>query len=300
MKTNVQAPVRIGTARVDRIQELQFPEGPPSHQLTDLPEEAVDENLSWFAPDYYEEELGFMISSVHTWVVRQGDLTVLIDTGIGNDKSRPQFPPIDGMQTPFLDRLAEIGVTPEDVDIVICTHLHFDHIGWNTQLRDGVWVPTFPRATYYLSSLDYDHWHPETGDGREDPINLNAFGDSIAPVAESGRVSWVDGPVQVTEDISIEPAPGHSPGHSVVRLSSEGETAIFFGDLLHSPLQVRYPQSNSPFCQDQPAAAQSRRRVLDEAAAEGHTLFSTHFPAPSAGRVEVDGDRFTWVPLVED
>jgi glyoxylase-like metal-dependent hydrolase (beta-lactamase superfamily II) len=297
MKTNVQAPVRIGTARIDRIQELQFPEAPPTDLLTDLPEDAIAANLSWFAPDYFETGVDYMISSVHTWVVRTGELTIVIDTGIGNDKPRPQFPPIDMMQTPFLDRLAELGISPDQVDMVICTHLHFDHVGWNTRLQDGEWVPTFPRATYYLPRADFAHWHPESGDGREDPINKNAFGDSIAPIAASGRVVWVDGPLEVTDDITIEPAPGHSPGHSVVRLRSDGDTAIFFGDLLHSPLQVRYPESNSVFCHDQPAAARSRRSVLDEAAREGHALFSTHFPAPSVGRVVADGSAFTWVPL---
>jgi glyoxylase-like metal-dependent hydrolase (beta-lactamase superfamily II) len=290
-------PIQLGRARVDLIPEVEFPEGPPHELLTALPTDAVEANLDWFAPRYYDAQREQMISSVHVWVVRVDGRTIVIDTGNGNDKPRPQFPVISMLHTSFLERLAAIGISLEDVDVVICTHLHLDHVGWNTVAVDGAWQPTFPRARYLFPRADFDHWDPESGPGRDDPINQNVFKDSILPVFDAGLAELIDPVYEVADGVTINPAPGHSPGHSVVRVTSDGVTGVFFGDLMHSPLQVRYPESNSIFCLDQDEASASRQRILRAAAEGGHLLFSAHFPTPQAGRVETSGTAYIWRPL---
>jgi glyoxylase-like metal-dependent hydrolase (beta-lactamase superfamily II) len=289
--------INIGRARVDLVPEVEFPEAPPHEMLAGLPEDAVQAQLDWFAPDYYDVKLGQMISSVHVWVVRLDGRTFVIDPGVGNQKARPQFPVIDMLGTPFLENLSAIGVEPEVVDFVICTHLHLDHVGWNTTLVEGEWVPTFPNAKYLFPRADFEHWDPESGPGREDPINANVFADSVIPIVEAGLATLVDPGFVAAKGVTIEPAPGHSPAHSVVKVTSDGATGIFFGDLLHTPLQVPYPGANSIFDIDQAQAEESRRSVLTAAAQEGHVLFSAHFPAPQAGRVETSGETFAWLPV---
>ncbi|MFC9835564.1 MBL fold metallo-hydrolase [Rhodococcus sp. NPDC127530] len=288
--------IRVGAAVVDVVSEMSFPEGPPHELLAGLPEGAVTRNLEWLAPDYYERASGFMISSIHTWVIRLSGKVILVDTCVGNDKQRPAFEFVHELSLPYLERLAAVGVTPEDVDYVLCTHLHLDHVGWNTRLVDNRWVPTFPQAEYIFSRDDYAHWEPASGAGRDDPINQNVFTDSIAPVTASGQMRLVDSGYSPVEGLTLVSAPGHTPGHAVVRLTSKEKSAVFFGDLMHSPLQVAYPDVNSIFCLDQPRAAATRRKILERAAHEDDILFSAHFPAPHLGRVSVDGDGFVFHP----
>ncbi|WP_432013574.1 MBL fold metallo-hydrolase [Streptomyces cucumeris] len=292
--------IRLGAALVDVVSEMSFPEGPPHELLVGLPEDAVTRQLDWFAPHYYDPASSFMISSIHTWVVRLAGKIILIDTCVGNDKPRPAFEFIHELSLPYLERLAEVGVEPGDVDYVMCTHLHLDHVGWNTRLVGDRWVPTFPHAEYIFSRDDYAHWEPDTGAGRDDPINENVFADSVAPIAASGQMRLVDSGYSPVDGLTLVSAPGHTPGHSVVRLTSEGQSGVFFGDLMHSPLQVAYPQVNSIFCLDQARAATTRREILERAARDGDLLFSAHFPSPHSGRVSADGDAFRFHPRTPD
>lgn len=240
-------------------------------------------------------------SAMQTWVIRSAGRTVLVDTGVGNDKERPYVPMWSHLESDYLARLATAGVRPEDVDIVVNTHLHPDHVGWNTVLRDRVWTPTFPNATYFMPAEDLEFWNPANGNASVLGAGAqNMWEDSIAPVLATGRVRAWSGSQRLDENLVLESAPGHTPGSSIVRLDSAGTRALFIGDLLHTPLQVHETAVTSCFCQDPDLAAATRRRIFGEAAAEGLLMFPAHFPGHSAFSVRADGDTFAidaWAPL---
>ena len=221
---------------------------------------------------------------------------MLIDTCTGDHKERPGFTQGNQLSLPYLERLAEKGLRPEDIDYVMCTHLHLDHVGWNTRLQDGRWVPTFPKARYLFGKTEYDAFNPVTGPGDPNPVNQGAFEDSVQPIAEAGQMQLVDDGYTLDDELTVEAAPGHSEGHVVIRAQSQDETGVFLGDVLHSPLQCCYPDVNSAFCQHPESARLTRRRLLAEAAEQGHLLLPAHFPAPHAGRVTVNGAGFRFHP----
>ena len=238
---------------------------------------------------------------MQTWVVRVDGRTVLIDTAIGNDKERPYIPSWSHLDSDFLTRLAAVGVLPGDVDVVVNTHLHPDHVGWNTVLQKRKWTPTFPNATYYLPAEDVEFWNP----ANQHPTVLgpgaqNVWEDSIAPVIDAGQAVQWSGTQQITESLRLEAAPGHTAGSSIVRLTTAGQQALFIGDILHSPVQVPSPTTNSCFCEDPEQAERTRRRIFTEAARDHLLMFPAHFPGHSAFRVRADGDTFAidgWAPL---
>lgn len=240
--------------------------------------------------------------AMQTWVIRSGGRTVLIDTAIGNDKDRPDVPGWSRLQTPFLARLAAIGVAPEDVDVVVNTHLHADHIGWNTRLVDGEWVPTFPNAQYLMPQEDLDFWDPATGSATiMGPGAHIAWADSIAPVIAAGQVTAWSGSHRIDDALTLEDAPGHTPGASVLRLISGGHEVLFIGDTVHSPAQVQDVHTSSCFDEDHTDAHATRDRLFTEAAARNLLMFPAHFGGHGGFRVEKNGDHdFTivdWAPL---
>jgi glyoxylase-like metal-dependent hydrolase (beta-lactamase superfamily II) len=195
------------------------------------------------------------------------------------------------LNTPWLERLGVAGAAPQDIDLVICTHLHSDHCGWNTTLVDGEWVPTFPSARYVFSRADEQYWAA----GQDDPqlaYNAGVYADSVFPIIEAGQAMIVDGTLEVTRGLTLEPAPGHTPGHLKVTLESDGEGIVFAGDSMHHALQVAYPALNTGGCFDPAAAESSRRSILATCADRGFLLAPAHFPAPHAFRVERAGDGF--------
>ena len=203
----------------------------------------------------------------------------------------PRFHHLD---TPFLERLRSAGVTPEEVDIVLCTHLHADHIGWNTLLRDGRWVPTFPNAKYLFSRTEDAFWDPRRNPASsEDPQRNVAYRDSVLPVIESGQAVLLDGGHAIDERMQIEPAPGHTPGHVILKLSEKGERALFCGDVMHHPLQVYAPHWNTRFCELPDEARATRRRVLEHCAEHRALLFPTHFGAPHVAAIHASAGGFS-------
>lgn len=290
----------LGDVTVTRVEEMHGPIMPADQFFPDLPERAWKQHRDMLVPDHLGADDSMVITAMQTWVVRSGGRTILIDTGVGNDKSRPGVGPWDHLSLDYLGNLARAGVRPEDVDLVVNTHLHLDHIGWNTRLVDGDWVPTFPNATYLMPKVDFDYWNPDNNPNIAGGINENAFEDSIAPVLAAGQVRLWETSHAIDAGLRLEAAPGHTPGASVVTLSSGGDRALFAGDIMHTPLQVAHPDHNSCFDLDPARSRTTRLRLLGWAAENNALMLPAHFSGHSALEVEDTGSGFgikLWGPL---
>jgi glyoxylase-like metal-dependent hydrolase (beta-lactamase superfamily II) len=257
--------------------------------------ELWEKNRDWLAPHFWDPGADTVVSSLRSWVVRSEGTTIVVDTGVGNDRDRPSMPAFDHLQTGYLDNLAAAGVRPEDVDSVVTTHLHSDHVGWNTQLVDGDWVPTFPNARYLISRADFDYWNPANANPtRSGPHMVGVFEDSVTPVHQAGQtLLWEDG-YDIDANLRLEPAPGHTPGSAVLWLRSGADRAVFVGDLLHSPLQIVEPDLCPCLDEDEPASRASRHRVLDAVANDNALMLPAHFPGAGAVEVRHDGAGYSF------
>jgi glyoxylase-like metal-dependent hydrolase (beta-lactamase superfamily II) len=305
---------RVGDATVIKIPELSLDASDPAHFYpgqVDVSAAVEEARRLW--PGSVDPQTGLLRQSIHTWLVRTPEQIVLVDTGAGNDKDRPNLPTLNRLNVPFLDRLKAAGVHPEEVDLVLLTHLHVDHVGWNTRKVDGRWVPTFPNARYIFSGRERAYFAAlAAADGSDAAIreqaNLGAmphpeileiyegvYDDSVLPVIEAGLAQEIvaDG-TEVAEGISFLPVPGHSIDHACIRFSSRGEQALFWGDVMHHPLQFVRPDWNSVFCEFSDSARRARRWTMNYAAENNALVFTTHFPESSVGRVAREGDRLTW------
>jgi glyoxylase-like metal-dependent hydrolase (beta-lactamase superfamily II) len=245
--------------------------------------ETLDQNADWLSPIHYSPETKQLAMPIQSWLIRSSRHTILVDACCGNHKSRPWYRNFDNLNTPYLNRLKQAGCAPEDVDFVLCTHLHPDHVGWNTRLENGRWVPTFARAKYLISKKECEPF--AAGVASEPSPLLSVYEDSVLPLIAAGQLRQVEGVYEVTDGVSLEPAPGHSPGHYIVRIAGKGGVALFAGDVIHSPIQIPYPEFNSVFCSESVIAIQTRRRILDDCADNGHLLVPAHFGAPHMGRI---------------
>ena len=283
----------VGTVSVTRIEEqLGIGSAPPERFFANFDREAFNHHLHWMVPAHYSPEHDRLITSIHSWLIRTERHTILLDCCSGNDKERAWNPRFHKLSTPFLERLRAAGVAPEQIDIVLCTHLHADHIGWNTQLRDNRWVPTFPNARYLFSKKENEYWSPRSPRVIDDPGRRGAYEDSVLPVIESGQALLLEGDHSIDDSMLIEPAPGHTPGHVIMKLDAGGERALFCGDVIHHPVQCFEPHWNTSFCEDPKQAAASRRRVLEHCAEHRALLFPTHFGAPHVAAIRRMADRF--------
>ncbi len=233
--------------------------------------------------------------SMHSFVIQLGGQTVLVDACNGNHKQRC-LPDVHLLDTPYLANLAALGLKPEDIDLVLCTHLHFDHVGWNTRLDNGRWVPTFPNARYLFGKRDYDHF---ASDAAELP-HRQAFDDSVLPVVQAGQAEILDleGNTAVHREIGdgiwLEPAFGHSPGNCVVKAQAGGAPALFWGDVIHHPVQLARPDLTLAFDYDQGMAARARQKILNRVADSDTMCFPAHFRGATAGHVRRDGDAYRY------
>jgi len=261
---------------------------------------------SWLRPFFLESDGDSTMTSTartafQTWILRSGGKTILIDAAIGNDKKRPDVPSWDHLQTAFLDRLAEAGVTPSEVDVVVNTHLHADHVGWNTSLVDGTWVPTFPNAQYLIAREDLDFWNPETGSATVmGPGAHEVWADSVQPLLDAGLVTSWTGEHAIDGALTLEAAPGHTPGSSILRLRSGDAEALFVGDILHNPAQVVDVHTSSCFDEDTTTAYATRDRIFTDAASRGVPMFPAHFGGHGGFTVTKTGEDFAidaWQPL---
>jgi glyoxylase-like metal-dependent hydrolase (beta-lactamase superfamily II) len=237
-----------------------------------------------------------VLVSTHTWVVRTPQKTILADTCNGNHKQR-NLEDLAMLNTDWMDRLMASGVKPEEVDAVVCTHLHIDHVGWNTTLSGKDWVPTFPNARYYFNKTEYEFWNPAVTDQTGMEFNAYAFDDSIKPVFARGLVElWEGDGYDVDDYLQLEMRPGHTPGHAVGWLkSSTGQQALLSGDSMHSAVQVYRPDWSSGFCGNPDQAATTRRSLLEDCVERDAVLLPAHFSAPHAFRVKERNGGFAVV-----
>ncbi|MCL3997101.1 MBL fold metallo-hydrolase [Streptomyces lavenduligriseus] len=286
--------ITLGDVTLTRVREYFGPvDMTPETFFPDSPAKAWEDHRALLVPDFLDDGTRIVNSAIQTWLLRSEGRTILVDTGVGNHKERPYAPVWSRMDTGFLDNLARAGVRPEDVDIVINTHLHIDHVGWNTYLDGRSWVPTFPNATYLMPKDDFDFWNPENGRtsvlGRG---NQNVFEDSVAPVHQAGRTLLWEDSHQIDAALRLESAPGHTPGSSVLTLTSGTDRAVFVGDLLHSPVQILEPDSNSCFCEDPAQARATRRKILSWAVDNHALVVPAHLGGHGAAHVVRHGAKF--------
>ena len=271
----------IGDVRIVKVVEREFPV-PLSGMLHDLPDGAVDRH-PWLKPHFVTAD-GDARLSIHGLVVDTGDRRMLVDTCVG-EHQMPALPPTD---SPFLDRLADAGYGVEDIDTVICTHLHFDHVGWNTRLVDGEWVVTFPRARYLFARPEWEHWSVTEHD-------YTNVGETVRPVLDAGQADLVAVDERISDQVRLVPTPGHTPGHVSVVVESDGERAVITGDMAHHPIQFAEPGLSMTADSDRAQSAATRREFLAERAADGALVIGTHFAGATAGRIVADGDGDGWI-----
>jgi glyoxylase-like metal-dependent hydrolase (beta-lactamase superfamily II) len=283
----------IGDVRVTRIEEQMGPGFPAKDFFPEFDAETFAAETRWLAPSYYQPESGRLVTSLHSWLVRTGKHTILVDSCSGNHKPRPGMPRFDMLNTKYLDHLRAAGVQPEEIDYVMCTHLHVDHVGWNTRLENGKWVPTFPNAKYVMSKIDHDFWAAEAKLPKTEAFIRNTYNDSVLPIVEAGKQEYVSGEHDMCGCIRIKPAPGHTPGQIRLDLQSRGKRAIFSGDALHNPVQVPIWKWNSVFCEDRDQARQTRHTLLADCIEQDALLMPAHFGSPHAAYIKRGtGDRF--------
>jgi glyoxylase-like metal-dependent hydrolase (beta-lactamase superfamily II) len=276
---------RVGRVTVTKIVELEVTGG--SRFL--LPQATYEEirPIAWLCPDFADER-GRLKMSIYALVVETPDRRIIVDTCLGNDKENRRIPTWNRLQTSFLSDLAAAGYPREAIDTVVCTHLHVDHVGWNTMLVDGRWLPTFPQARYLIGRVEYGHWTAQ-----RDRDDMNAvLADSVAPVWEAGLVDLVESNHRICEEVSLVPTPGHTPGHVSLRIASDGAEALITGDFMHHPCQIARPDWSSSADSAPDEARITRLEMLTRLADTPVLVIGTHFAGRTAGHVVHDAPSF--------
>ncbi|MEM7067287.1 MAG: MBL fold metallo-hydrolase [Pseudomonadota bacterium] len=276
---------KIGEIEVWRILEMNFPFKPPEELFPNDAEEAR-EAIERLVPHQVCSNTGKLIIPVQGFLVKTPTHVVLVDSCVGNDKTNHGLSEWNMRSSDrFMSALNAAGVTPEDVDYVLCTHLHTDHVGWNTKLENGRWVPTFANAKYILPPADNEYYC-----NNPNP----AYNQSVVPVIEAGQAEFITDCHMLGDFISLIPTPGHTPGHISVLLKNGGVEAVITGDAIHTTAQCQYPHWHFVYDYDGEQAATSRRQLLEDAAEANRKVLGTHFALPSIGRVHANGDSFHW------
>jgi len=276
---------RIGAVTVTKILELEATGGfrfvlPQATREAVLP-------MRWLHPHFMDEQ-GRLKASVHALVVETPSRRILVDTCLGNDKQGRAVPHWNDLHGPFLRDLADAGFPRESIDTVVCTHLHVDHVGWNTMLVDGRWVPTFTNARYVMGRAEFAHWR----DQRQWEEQVTVFSDSVAPVFDAGLVDLVETNHRLCDEVALEPTLGHTPGHVSVRIASNGAEALISGDFLHHPCQMARPDWAAMVDYDKRRSTETREQMFAALAGTETLLIGTHFAGATAGRVARDGEGY--------
>jgi glyoxylase-like metal-dependent hydrolase (beta-lactamase superfamily II) len=281
---------KIGDVKITKLQEQE-----PIWNGTMLVGEMTPDNLKregeWLKP--FVDDTGTKIRlSIHALLVESEGRRILVDTCVGNDKPRPGFKDFNDLHLPFLADLEKAGFSRDSIDTVVCTHLHLDHVGWNTMLVNGNWVPTFPKARYMMGQREWDHWSKLN----DTPDNMKPIEDSVRPVINAGLADLVDPNLRLTGEVSLEPTPGHTPGHLSVRISSRGENAVISGDLIHHPMQVAHPDWVCGFDVDPKMAVDTRKKFVERFCDQPISVIGTHFAGPTAGHIVRRSGNFRFEP----
>lgn len=272
---------QVGDVKVTQIVELTTASLGPHLLPQATPELMAD--IEWMTP--FVDDRHRLVLSMHALVVESQGQTIVVDTCVGNDKQR-SYPKWNHMQGDFLTKFETAGFTTGQIDSVLCTHMHVDHVGWNTRLVDGKWVPTFANADYLFAEDEWNHWRVEAQE--YGPV----IEDSVQPIFDAGRAVLVQGNHRVTDEVVLEPTPGHTPGHVSVHITSRGEEAVITGDMIHHPCQINSPDWSTTADTDQDLSRNTRHSFIDRYADCPVLIIGTHFAGPTAGNIVTDGDTF--------
>jgi glyoxylase-like metal-dependent hydrolase (beta-lactamase superfamily II) len=280
-------PWTVGRVTITEIVELETIGG----TRFILPQVGPDDmqKLPWMMP-HFATPAGRLKMAVKSLVVETPTQRIVVDTGLGNDKQGRAVPVWNDLHTPFLDNMTAAGFPPGSIDMVLCTHLHVDHVGWNTRLVDGRWAPTFPNAKYIFGEIEYAHWKMH----RDRPEHAAVFADSIQPIVDAGRAELVASDAQLSDEITLIPTPGHSPGHMSVLIQSDGAQALLTGDVAHSPVQMAHLGWSSTVDSDPAQSAATRHELFARFADTPTLVIGGHF---DAGHIRRDGNAFRFVAL---
>jgi glyoxylase-like metal-dependent hydrolase (beta-lactamase superfamily II) len=277
----------IGKVRITKIVELETV-GSTRFILPLATNEEI-RKLPWLIPAFATDE-GRLKMSIHSLVVETPSRRIVVDTGLGNDKQDRSVPTWNNRNTPFLETMTEAGFAPDSINTVLCTHLHVDHVGWNTRLVSGEWVPTFANARYVFGKTEYEHWR----DHSIEPDRAAVFNDSVKPIITAGRADLVASDARVSDEITLIPTPGHSPGHMSILIQSDGETGLLTGDVAHHPCQMLHLDWSSTADSDPAQSAVTRRELFSRFADTPTLVIGGHF---SAGHIRRDGEAFKFIGL---
>ena len=282
----------VGDAEIRRIEEMRakFPASGFADQAF------IDANSDWLKPDFVSPD-GTVDFVFQSWIVRVDDLVVVVDPCNGNGRSRPHLDFFNDLQTDFIERFERDGVDPIKVDIVFCTHLHCDHCGWNTRLRGGRWVPTFPNARYLFGRREYERWDPARPGYRPVEHNEGVYEDSIKPIVDAGLAELIEDQHRLSPSLVTSPSGGHTIGHLSLGLSSAGELAWFTGDAIHHPIQLALPKASLGGDEALEDAIAFRRIVADHLSTTGALMIPAHFAGAHVGHVRKRDGRITFEPL---
>ncbi len=276
---------RIGDVSITKIIELEVTGGTRFLLPQATPEAILP--IAWLRP-HFADENGRLRMSIHSFLVQTPTHRIIVDTCLGNDKENRRIPHWNNMQTKFLDDIAAAGFPRESIDTVLCTHLHVDHVGWNTMKVDGEWIPTFPRANYLFGRVEHEHWTNITGN-HDQPF---VIADSVSPVVAAGLATLVDYDHRIGAEISLLPTIGHTPGHVSVMIESRGERAMITGDFMHHPCQIAHPEWDTTADTDKDQAIRTRQIMFERLADTPTLVIGTHFAGATAGRITRDGAAY--------
>ena len=283
--------LQVGEVTIDRLVELEGPGYEPTFFFPDATMAGFEGEMGWLLPHFWDSAANTFLRSIQSYVVRTGHHTILVDSCVGQGKERPSTPAWDRLDSTWLDQLIAAGVRPEEIDYVLCTHLHADHIGWNTRLENGSWVPTFPNAKYVFHKDEFRYWEEHGKDWVGSGSLDGGFEDSVLPVMRAGQVALVDNDFAIDDQVTLEPTPGHSPGHVCIDVRSSAGHVVLSGDVVHHPIQIAYPEWNSRFCVDPDQSRASRKIFVDRHADRDTLILPAHFASPAAGRIVANGER---------
>ncbi len=287
-------PIQIGDMIVHKVLDKDHSSLPFDFVYPDGDWGVAQAHSDWLAPHHISYASRLVLMSYHSYVIQTGRSNILIETCIGNDKKRPLSDTFHMQSSKYLERLAAIELAPADIDFVMCTHFHPDHVGWNTRLENGIWVPTFPNARYVFARKEYDHWDAHWEKVKKDPFMRASYFDSVLPVVEAGQADFVDSDHEIEQGVWLEASYGHSPGHCMVNVQSGDDHGIMTGDVVHHVMQMAAPTWVPFFDQGKDKAMATRNKLLDRIVDTPTLMFPSHFSDTSAGHVRANGDAYTF------